>query len=79
MIGFVAYQFFVNAGKVEHSVHAFGLVHECVDFNYTFLVRWSIVFPSLDREFIEDGLRNPIGVVVVLVNAKTVVCKVFLK
>jgi hypothetical protein len=54
MIGFVAYQFFVNAGKVEHSVHAFGVVHECADFTYTFLVRWSIVFPSFDRKFIED-------------------------
>jgi hypothetical protein len=79
MIGFIADEFFVNAGKVEHSVHAFGLIHKCVDFSYTFLVRWSIVFPSFDREFIEDGLRNPISVVVVLGNAITVVCKVFLK
>jgi hypothetical protein len=79
MIRFVAYQFFVNAGKVEYTVHAFGLVHECTDFGNTLCVGWSIVFPSLDREFIEDGLRNPVGVVVVLGNAITVVCKVFLK
>jgi hypothetical protein len=37
------------------------------------------VFPSLDREFIENGLRNPISVVVVLNGACAVVCKVFLK
>jgi hypothetical protein len=54
MIGFVAYQFFIDAGKVEYTVHAFGLVHECTDFSNTLCIGWSIVFPSLDREFIED-------------------------
>jgi hypothetical protein len=48
-------------------------------FSDTFLVRWSIVFPSLDREFIEDGTRNPVNGMIVLNSVWTVVCKVFLK
>ena len=78
MIGFVAYQFFVIAGKVEYTVHAFGVVHECADFSDTLLVGWSIVLPSFDRQIIEDGTRNPVNGMIVLNSVWTVVCKVFL-